>query len=375
MGLPGSPPRRGSAGIGRFAAALSLLLVGAMPARAADEWQAGAGADWQALLAKAKAERVVVVAMGAPIGKELAAAFLRDTGLELQFVSGDSSAISARFAQEAASPNLSIDVHIGGSSELPLIARGLMQPLKPLLKLPQVTDGRYWREGDIRWIDNDGEYFAQGAEYLSFRVFANADKVRLADLHEFADLLQPKYKGKIASSDPTGSAGGRGFAEAIVSWRGGAFLERFYKGQDIVYTKNPVQLVEWAARGTYPIIIGSLQQYVDKFTSEGFNIQYVGFDDWPIYSTGGRSVVKIAAKAPHPAAAAVFANWYLSKPGQELYEALLNEPSRRTDLAHKGVPGYVLPKEGVHYVGSYDEDYVSKLRGEVGKQMRILVAE
>ena len=160
-----------------------------------------------------------------------------------------------------------------------------------------------------------------------------------------------------------------------MSWRGPDFMERLYKGQAITFTKNPVQLVEWAARGTYPIIIGSLQQYVDKFTSEGFNVQYVAMSDWPIFTTGGRSVVKMAAKAPHPAAAAVFANWYLSRPGQELYEALLNEPSRRADLDHKAIPAYALPKAGVHYVGSYDEDYVSKLRDVVGKQMRSLVSE
>ena len=216
-----------------------------------------------------------------------------------------------------------------------------MQPLKPQLVLPQVTDGKYWREGGIRWIDNAQEYFAQGAEYLSFRIFANGDKVKLADIRAFDDLLKPQYKGKIASSDPTGSAGGRGCAEAIVAWRGGEFMERFYKGQAIAFTKNPVQLVEWAARGTYPLIIGSLQQYVDKFTSEGFNIQYVAMSDWPTFTTGGRSVVKMAAKAPHPAAAAVFANWYLSRPGQERL-AMTHVPGELRDRLRRHRQEHVL---------------------------------
>jgi ABC-type Fe3+ transport system substrate-binding protein len=366
-------PSRGTIRIG-FLAGLAGLLLAAAPVRA-DDWQDGAGADWQALLAKAKEEGTLTLAMGAPVGNEFAAAFRRDTGIELQFVGGDASAVSARFAQEVASPNLSIDVQIGGSSELPLIARGLMQPLKPLLKLPRVTDGKYWREGAIRWIDTAGEYFAQGAEFRSFRVFANPDKVKLADFHEFADLLAPKYKGKIASSDPSGAAGGRGFAEAVVATREPDFLLKLYKGQNVTYTRNASQLVEWAARGTYPIIIGALQQYVDKFVSEGFDIQYVTFSDWPTVTTGGRSVIKIPAKAPHQAAAAVFANWFLSKPGQELCESLLAEPSRRTDVVHKNIPDYALPKEGVHYVGSYDEAYVLKLRDEVAKQMRVLVSE
>jgi ABC-type Fe3+ transport system substrate-binding protein len=86
-------------------------------------------------------------------------------------------------------------------------------------------------------------------------------------------------------------------------------------------------------------------------------------------------VIKVPAKAPHPNAAAVFVNWVLSKPGQELYEKLLAEPSRRTDVAHANIPDYAIPKPGKDYVGSYDESYVLKLRGEVAKQMRAIVNE
>ncbi len=369
IGLICLPARRV---VGALAAA-ALVGFTAQVARADDEWKEGAGQQWREMLEKARAEKPVVVTLGAPVGKEFAAGFKRDTGLDLQFIGGDASAVSARFAQELQSPNLTIDVQIGGSSELPFIGRGLMQPIKPLLALPRVTDGKYWRDGRIRWIDKGQEYFIQGAEYLSFRVFANADKINISELRDFADLLKPQYVGKIASSDPSGAAGGRGFAEAVVSTRGPEFLEKLYKGQNITYTRNPTQLVEWAARGVQPIIIGSLQQYIDKFVSEGFNIKYVPFSDWPVHTTGGRSVVKVAAKAPHPNAAAVFVNWFLSKPGQELYEQLLAEPSRRVDLPHTGIPAYALPRPGAAYTGSYDEDYVLKLRGEVAQQMRVLV--
>jgi ABC-type Fe3+ transport system substrate-binding protein len=353
----------------------SCLLLLSHAAKADDQWLEGAGPAWADMLAKAKTEKPVVVAIGAPIANELASAFKRDTGLDLQHIGGDASAVSARLAQEIVSPNLTIDVQIGGSSELPFIERGLMQPIKPLLVLPRVTEGKYWLGGKIRWIDNAGQYYAQGAEYVSFRVFANPDKINVSEIREFADLLKPQYKGKIASSDPSGAAGGRGFAEAVASSRGQDFLVKLYKGQDITFTRNPTQLVEWAARGVQPIIIGSLQQYVDKFVSEGFNIKYVTFSDWPVHTTGGRSVIKVPAKAPHPNAAAVFVNWFLSKPGQELYEKLLAEPSRRIDLAHANIPDYAIPKPGIDYVGSYDESYVLKLRGEVAKQMRAIVNE
>lgn len=276
--------------------------------------------------------------------------------------------------REVESENLTIDVQIGGSGELAL-PRDQMQPIKPLLILPKVADGKYWANGEIFYIDSQKMYFPQAADYVSFRVFANADKLNVSELRVFSDLLDAKYKGKIVSADPTGMAGGQGFAEGVMHTRGPEFLEKLYKGQNVRLTRNGTQLVEMAVRGTYPIVIGALQSDIDKFVSQGFNLQYVDFQDWPPFSTGGRSVVKMPKKAPHPAAAAVFVNWFLSKPGQEVYEATLLEPSRRTDMEHKNIPSYMFLKKDFDYVETYAEEYVTKIRPTVNKKMMEIFAK
>jgi ABC-type Fe3+ transport system substrate-binding protein len=355
-------------------AAAALAAGIAAPAFAADDWQDGAGPEWRTMLEKAKQEGKVVVSMGAPIGEKLAAAFQRDTGIKLEFMSGTTQTVQARFMREVESENMTIDVQIGGSGELAL-PREQMQPIKDLLVLPKVTDGKYWANGHIYFIDSQRKYFPQTADYVSFRVFANADKVNIADLKKFEDLLDPKYKGKIVSADPTGMAGGQGFSEGVMNSRGAEFLEKLYKGQEVRLTRNGTQLVEMAVRGTNPIVIGALQADIDKFTSQGFNLQYVDFADWPNYSTGGRSVVKMPRLAPHPNAAAVFVNWFLSKPGQELYEELLQEPTRRTDVTHKDIPSYMFLKPGIDYIETYNEDYVTKLRPVVNKKMMEIFAK
>jgi hypothetical protein len=133
----------------RIVAALTALAIGfaAPSAMAAGDWQEGAAADWQALMAKAKQEGKVVLAMGAPIGEQLIAAFKRDTGLTLEHIGGSSEAITARVMREVETDNMSMDVMISGSSEMPLLARGVMRPIKPILMLPKVTDMKYWRGG------------------------------------------------------------------------------------------------------------------------------------------------------------------------------------------------------------------------------------
>ena len=57
---------------------------------------------------------------------------------------------------------------------------------------------------------------------------------------------------------------------------------------------------------------------------------------------------------PRPNAAQVFINWYISKPGQEVYESVMLEPSRRKDV-DTGLPGYLKQKPGVEYYEAYNE--------------------
>ncbi len=355
-------------------AALLAWAAASVPARAADDWQTGAGPEWADLMAKAKVEGKVVVAMGAPIGGALGSAFKRDTGLDLEFLGGSPSAISARVLSEAEAGAMSMDVVIGGSTEMPLLARGLIRPIKPLLMLPKVTGDKYWRGGSIHWIDKAQKHFAQAAEFTAFRVFANGSKVDVGQLKSFKELVSGKYKGKIAAADPRGGAGGPGFAQAVMFTFGEKFLVDLYKNQNVKITRNGSQLVEWAVRGIEPIILGSLSSNIDKFAkSQGFKLQYVDFDDWPTFTTGGRSVLATFTKVQDPNAAAVFINWYLSQPTQQLVQNLLHEPSRRTDVSHEGIPDYMFPKDGQTYHDSYGEDYVLNFRPKASKKVRTLV--
>lgn len=352
------------------ASAATLYMSSFASTLAADDWQDGAGPEWRDVLAKGRQEGKIVLAMGAPIGDKLTEAFKRDTGINLEFIGGSSETITARVMREAETENLSMDVLIGGSSEIRLLHRGTFRPIKPILMLPKVADAKYWRGGGIHWIDIAQENYLQAAEFTAARVFVNADKIDPNSLKTFSDLLKPEYKGKIAASDPTGGAGGPGFAEAVTFTFGEKFLLDLYKGQDVKITRNGTQLVEWAARGTYPIILGSLSANIDKFVSEGFPIQYVDFSDWPTFTTGGRSVMKLAANSKNPNAAIVFVNWYLSKSTQEMVQDLLEEPTRRADVDHHGIPEYMFPKPGRTYKDSYGEDYVLNFRPGVVKKIR-----
>jgi len=62
----------------------------------------------------------------------------------------------AQFAdvRECAASRASMDVLLGGLSELITAhPKGCLAPVKPKMLLPEVTDGKYWRGGVLKFND------------------------------------------------------------------------------------------------------------------------------------------------------------------------------------------------------------------------------
>lgn len=347
-------------GTALFVLAVSLL---AGTSWAADDWDAGAGEDWRTVLAAAKKEGKVVVAGPPALARPLAEDFKRDTGLTVEYLGGNPRDLSARMFREATAGNLTIDLSLGGGSELlSLYPKGLLKPVAPQLLLPTVRDKKYWIDGKIHWMDNAGEYFFRGSRYVVGWPLINTRMVKLESITSWQDLLKPEYKGKIAAYDPRAGGPGQGAASYIIDRFGTEFLQALYQGQNARYTQDNQQLVEWAARGTVPIVIGSIQQVVEKFRKEGLPLAAVNMPDGPGYISSGFSVLKQLKNGPNPNAATVFINWYAAKPGQEAYSRTMLEASTRVDVETPEVPDYVRPRPGVDYRDTYTEDYYTTSR-------------
>jgi ABC-type Fe3+ transport system substrate-binding protein len=339
-----------------FGAALSMLLLAAAPCLA--DWQDGAGADWQRLLAAARNEGKVVVGGGPDLAKTFSDGFRRDTGISVEFLAAPYRELSARLNREARAGQVTMDVVFGGYSDVALVRSGHMNPIKPQLLLPGVTDPNNWAGGHIKWIDKDQAYMLQGSEYVDAIPLLNTDLVKPGEITTWRDMAKPQYKGKIAAFDPRGPGPGAPVAGYLMELFGVEYLKDFYIGQNITLTRDARQLVEWAARGIYPVALGTTVVDVEQFLKSGMkNIEPVAMADGAGIVLGAISVVSQPKGGPHPNAAAVFLNWYASKPGQEAYVAGKRTPSRRTDVAPPDIPAVYLPRTGVAYPDQYSEDY------------------
>lgn len=350
-----------AASMGGNAAAAATRASGTLLA-ANPDWQAGAGDDWHRVMTAAKAEGQVTVAGFPALTKSMTKAFKRDTGIELKWFGGRSSALSSRFEAEARAKNLTIDVMLGGGRELgPMKKGGFLNPVKPQLILPGL-DPKNFRDGKVKFMDLEGQYLFQGAEWVFGWILVNKNIIDPSQIKTWSDMLKPEYRGKMIVHDPRSPGPGQGATAWLYNQFGIEFIKDFYLGQQAQFTSSNRQVVADVARGTKPIAFASLQFFVERFRREGIeNLAVVLPDDAPGYLTGGFSVLKQAKGVPHPNAAQVFINWYASRPGQEVYQTVMMETSRRLDVK-TGIPEYLIPKPGVKYFEAYNEDIYNSRR-------------
>ncbi len=125
------------------------------------------------------------------------------------------------------------------------------------------------------------------------------------------DLLDPKWKGKIAFPDPnvhTTTAVWLVNLERVMGAQWRPFIERFASQVTLVESFLPV--VQRVTTGETPLGI-TYVKYVYSFGSEGAPLDYVRLN--PVLAEAHH--VAVAAKAPHPNAARVFVDLFTSRLG------------------------------------------------------------
>lgn len=325
-------------------------------AAASPDWQAGAPDEWRRILAEARKEGQVTVAGFPALARTMPPAFKRDTGIELKFFGGRPSALSSRFEAEALAGKMTLDIMLGGGRELvKMKPGGHLNPVRQQLVLPGVGPENF-RDGKLKFMDDDKQYLLQGAEWVFGWLLVNTDIVDPGKIKVWKDVLKPEFRGKMISHDPRSPGPGQGATNWLYNTFGIEFVKEFYLGQQAKFTTSNRQVVEEVVRGTRPISFASIQFFVEKFRREGIkNLAVVLPEDAPGYVTGGFSVLKQAKNVPHPNAAQVFINWYVSRPGQEVYERTMLATSRRKDVK-TGIPSYLIPRPDVTYFEAYSEE-------------------
>lgn len=226
------------------------------------------------------------------------------------------------------------DLRVGGAETqvYQLIKQNGLANVREMLILPEVADESNWHGGfDHMFSDNAKKYVPSFTAYSSPLAYYNTKVIAPGELKSFEDLLDPKWKGKIALVDPRG--GSTAVSMAIVYQKFGEhFIRELLTTQSPVIVKNPRQMVGWFVSGQYPIAMGMPNTSLLEFKEKGIEIpagRVSGLDIWSV----GVGSIQVIEPRPHPNATIVFVNWLLTKDTQKLVTEGAQMNSRRKDVA------------------------------------------
>jgi iron(III) transport system substrate-binding protein len=338
---------------------LGVTFAAETPAAQAD-WNK----DWEQTLAAAKKEGQVNVYIYRYDG--LLQEFKRDfPGINVISVTGRGNELTNRIVAERRAGKFIADVYSGGTNSLynTLYKGKTLDPLKPLLVLPEVTDLSKWYGNEHRYADPEGKYiFAFIGSPSNAQLSYNTKLVNPKEFRSYADVIHPRWKGKIVSLDPRDTGLGATMQFYYYSPElGPEYMKKFFGGMEITYAKNFRQMTDWLAQGKFAICMGCKDSQRAK--NQGLTVDDFDTNHWKegsSFSAGGGSM-SYMNQAPHPNAAKVFINWFLSRKGQIALQKLgdVDDPanSRRIDIPKDAIPPDNRLQPGVKYFDVVKPEY------------------
>jgi iron(III) transport system substrate-binding protein len=372
----------GARGIFVFALMFELLFFAWSSAQAGEaraKWQE----DWEQSREAAKKEGKVVVYFweGGNLDKAILAFNKRYPDIPVSALGSRGSNFITRIVTEMRAGKYLADVCLCGvtSPYKVLYKQNALEPLKPALLLPEVIDESKWWQGKHHFQDGEGKYIhVYRGEPAGSRVFYNIQLVKPADFTSYWDILQPKWKGKIVAIDPNESTGG---------WRqlyynpavGPEFVRRLLSEMDITLSRDDRQATDWLANGRFAI--GFFVTGIPEAKKQGLPLAELPTENLKepvtLYS-GPNGTLALMKQAPHPSAAKVFINWFLSREGQTIFQEIMNTSldqaeSMRDDIPKDPIPAPYRRKKGTEYISMFtpermDADEVLKLYKEIVKR-------
>lgn len=316
--------------------------------------------EWEKLISLAQKEgsAVVYCSASATTRATLTKAFRDKYGVSLEFVSGRGSEIAEKVLSENRAGLHLGDVYIGGTTTQvnSLKPAGVLVPLEPVLILPEVKDPKVWWEGKLPWADDNQLLFASLA-FPTNAVSINTKLVKKEEIESWNDLLNPKWKGKIGINDPTITGPGLRMIGALLDVLPGfgeGYLRKLAQQEPYIIRDQRLQ-VDWLAQGKISVLLAPDPAPIAEFQSAGASVDSLVPKEGTVVTTGIGAVSLL--KAPHPNAAKLFINWFLSKEGQTLYSRAYNAQSGRLDVPTEGISPAFVRQPGVKYLNTEFEAY------------------
>jgi iron(III) transport system substrate-binding protein len=305
--------------------------------------------------AQAQKKLVVYSANDSTLNDLVFAAFAKETGITVEPVAAGSGVLVRRLQSEKARPQGDI---IWG------VARSLLETNKSFFeayasKNKDATPAEYREPGDL-WIGNNLHLLV---------ILQNTKLVPDAEgPKSWADLLDPKWKGKIAFTDPANSGSAFQTVTMLVDmWGGGDAgwkkVGQLFKNMKVLNRSSLV--FQGVGNGEYPLGI-SLEYAGPLWASNGAPVKVIYPADGTTASMEGVGIIK---GGPNTDNAKVFVDYINRKETREMIlKATFRRPTR-SDLDLSKLPGGLPALSSVKLV-NYDEQKWTDARAKTMEQIK-----
>ena len=354
-----------------YRAIILLLLAALIPRHVIAVEAAGAWQDeWNRTLKAAEQEGQLILYSLSEIGEAIS-----NTGFQKKFPKIKVSVVTARggehvsriMAERRAGKFLADVGNLGNTSPYTLYQSKVLEPIASSYILPEVKDESKWWQGKQHFIDPEGKYIFVYVGAPLFLVGYNTKSVNPSSFKSYWDLLDPKWKGKIVVFDP--KAGGFAATRDRFFYHnpelGPQFLRRLFgEMAPTLYARYP-QGEDWLAAGKYSLCL-CRHQSISEAKSQGLPVDLMEpaqFKEGVGVETRAKTMV-LMNQAPHPNAAKVFLNWFLSREGQSDFQKTSAkyidagaEGSLRIDISKDEIAPRNRLNPGVKYVPQWNPEF------------------
>jgi len=266
------------------------------------------------LVAGAKKERQVVLysTMTVADGKAFGAAFERKYGVQLVHWRTSSEKIVQRAVAEARGRRYEADVFESSSNHLEALRRERLLEDFHTPVLSEIVPAALPR-GHRQYVADRFVFFVMGY---------NTNLVKPGELPAtFEELLQPRWSGRITieGTDVTWFAA---VTKAMGGQKGLAYFRRLAAMKPEIRNGH-IHTAQLVASGEVPFFLTAYNNNMETLKSKGAPV------DWkPLQPAFGQAAaIGLARYAPRPHAALLFAEFVLSKEGQEIYKSVNRVPT------------------------------------------------
>ena len=235
-------------------------------------------------------------------------AFQKKYGIKVDFVRGDAAELALRLENESKAGHVYADVFDGPSAAATLKKEGMV--------LKWLPDGA--KRLPKEYYDAEGYWIAQ-ALYVYSPGFNTELVPKGTEPHSLEDLLDPKWRGKIAWGIHPQLSAAQGFVGLVLTTmgedKGMDYLRRFAKQNVAGLTGSARQVLDQVIAGEYSIALQIFNYHAVISAAQGAPVDWIPMQP----ALAAFSVMSVTQASPHPNAGKLLLDFIISSEGQQIF--------------------------------------------------------